>query len=97
MDNEHQEKCTQDKWNTILELGIKMMNAVQEQEDKYYVMIAAICIAGHLINCFVDDPKDKKTEIKNAMKLLRWYAHRDLEEAIQKYALQQMPTVGSVM
>jgi hypothetical protein len=85
------------RWYKLQEVVTKMEAATVDEEDVYLVMMAGSALAGHIINCCQKTKEGKSADIKGAIKMLRLFANRDIEEVQRNFILQNMPTAGSIM
>jgi hypothetical protein len=92
MDDEDQRR-----WKKAGKLASKMLMAVDDEEDKFTVILAAASITGYPINCYVDN-KEQNAVIKEAIEVVRYYACVNIEEEKRKHDFRIMPTpVDTIM
>jgi hypothetical protein len=81
----------------IMSIATRMEKAVADEDNLWLVILAAASLAGHIINCCcVEENKNSKaSDIRQAIKALRYTANMDIQEAKRQYMMQTIQPVGS--
>jgi hypothetical protein len=88
-----------DNCTRVMELVAKIEAATADEGNAHLVVLAAVSLAGHIINCCVPSAEQerKRADIKHAIRVLHYTANMDIEAAQRQFIFQRMPTVGSIM